>query len=156
MTSVSAPSDRLATSRCVRRGRGLVLAVIVALLVVATIAALSACGSGAGSKAAPPAPSASAAAEITFIDLGSVGCAPCKAMQSIMDGVERDYGERVAVVFYDVNENPDAARDFGVQMIPTQVFLDADGVEFYRHVGVLPREEIDALLAERGVTPVGQ
>jgi len=150
---------REVTARRTKRRRDSFLGVAVALLLLGPSGLLiGACQprSATTGTGSPSTVVSSSAAEITFIDLGSVGCAPCKAMQSIMDGVERDYGERVLVVFYDVNDQPDMARAYGVQMIPTQVFLDADGNEFYRHVGVLPREEIDALLAERGVTPVGQ
>ena len=39
---------------------------------------------------------------VTFIELGSVNCVPCKAMQPIMEEVRRKYGARVSVVFHDV------------------------------------------------------
>lgn len=37
-------------------------------------------------------------------------------------------------------------------MIPTQVFLDEDGVELHRHEGIYSQEEIEALFVERGLT----
>jgi len=40
--------------------------------------------------------------KVTFIELGSVGCIPCKMMQPIMDEVEKEYEGQVKVIFYDV------------------------------------------------------
>ncbi len=40
--------------------------------------------------------------KVTFIELGSVNCIPCEAMQPIMKRIEKKYGEQVKVIFYDV------------------------------------------------------
>lgn len=40
--------------------------------------------------------------KVTFVELGSVNCIPCKAMQPVMKSIEEKYGEQVKVVFYDV------------------------------------------------------
>ena len=39
---------------------------------------------------------------VTFIELGSVNCIPCKMMQPVMKNVEKKYGSQVKVIFYDV------------------------------------------------------
>ena len=88
---------------------------------------------------------------VTFVELGSVNCIPCKAMQPIMKAVEEDYGDQIKVVFYDVRKDPELGRKFGVRLIPTQIFLDESGNEFYRHEGILPKENIDSLLVKRGL-----
>lgn len=92
-----------------------------------------------------------AAAKVTFIELGSVNCIPCKAMQPIMRAVEEDYGDQIEVIFYDVWKDPTPARKFRIRLIPTQVFLDEAGNEFFRHEGILPKENIDSLLVKRGL-----
>jgi thioredoxin 1 len=38
-------------------------------------------------------------------------------------------------------------------LIPTQVFLDANGKEFFRHEGFYPEKEIDKLLQSKGIKP---
>jgi thioredoxin 1 len=58
----------------------------------------------------------------------------------------------VEVVFYDVWDDPAPANEYGVQMIPTQVFLDENGEEFHRHTGFYPQADIEALLVEQGLT----
>ena len=39
---------------------------------------------------------------VTFVELGSVRCIPCKMMQPIMKDIEKDYVGQVKVVFHDV------------------------------------------------------
>lgn len=73
--------------------------------------------------------------KVTSIELGSVNCIPCKAMQPVMKAVEEKYGEQVKVIFYDVwtKEQKKFAEKYKVKLIPTQVFLDENGKEFHRH-----------------------
>ncbi|HNX59330.1 MAG TPA: thioredoxin family protein, partial [Spirochaetota bacterium] len=40
--------------------------------------------------------------KVTFIELGSVNCVPCRMMQPVMDKVRKKYGAQVNVVFQDV------------------------------------------------------
>lgn len=40
--------------------------------------------------------------KVTFVELGSVNCIPCKQMQPVMKAIEEKYGDQVNVVFYDV------------------------------------------------------
>ncbi len=90
---------------------------------------------------------------ITFVELGSVNCIPCKMMQPVMKEIEEDYGRDVKVVFYDVwtaTGQPYGAK-YGIRVIPTQVFLDKDGKEFFRHEGYFPKEEIVKLLKSKGI-----
>jgi thioredoxin 1 len=91
---------------------------------------------------------------VTFLELGSNGCIPCKEMRPVMDGVQKTFGDQVNVVFYDVWEDDATAREYGISMIPTQVFLDDKGVEFHRHTGVYPQEKTEALLVEQGLEKV--
>jgi thioredoxin 1 len=88
---------------------------------------------------------------VTFIELGADKCIPCKKMQPIMKEIAETYADRVQVVFYDVWKNPEPARKYGIQLIPTQVFVDQKGNEIFRHVGLFPKEEILQLLKKHGV-----
>ena len=92
---------------------------------------------------------------ITFIELGSVNCIPCKAMQPIMKAVEGRYGNQIKVVFYDVwkQEQAHYATQYNIRLIPTQVFLDGNGKELLRHEGFFPEKEIDTFLQSKGLKP---
>lgn len=89
--------------------------------------------------------------DITFIELGSVGCLPCRKMVKVMDSISANYPDNVNVVFYDVwtPEGRPFADIFQVQSIPTQVLLDNDGKEFYRHEGYLSTEELVIIIDEK-------
>jgi thioredoxin 1 len=90
---------------------------------------------------------------ITFIELGSVKCIPCRQMQPVMASIEKKYGEQVKVVFYDVwkPETQHYAKTYGISVIPTQVFLDKEGKETFRHEGFFPEAQIDSLLKKHGL-----
>lgn len=92
---------------------------------------------------------------ITFVELGSVNCIPCRKMQPIMKSIEEKYAGQVKVVFYDVwkADQRKYAEEYGIRLIPTQVFLDKEGKEIMRHVGFFPEVEIDAFMREQGLTP---
>lgn len=91
--------------------------------------------------------------KVTFIELGSVRCIPCKMMMPIMKEVEEKYGDEVKVIFYDVwtDAGRPYAEKYQIRAIPTQVFLDENGKEFFRHVGFFPREELFEVLKKKGV-----
>jgi thioredoxin 1 len=86
-----------------------------------------------------------------LVDLGADRCIPCKKMAPILEELSRTYRDVFAVEFIDVWKNPGAAREWGIRVIPTQVFIDAAGVERFRHQGFLPRETILAKWMELGV-----
>jgi thioredoxin 1 len=91
--------------------------------------------------------------KVTFIELGSVRCIPCQKMQPVMKSIETKYGKEVKVVFHDVwtPEGQPFAKQYGIESIPTQVFLDENGKEFSRHVGYFPEEELVKVLKTKGV-----
>jgi len=89
--------------------------------------------------------------QVTFLELGADRCIPCKKMQPIMKEIAAAFPDRVQVVFYDVWKDQAPAEKYGIQLIPTQVFLDQKGKEISRHVGLFPKEEILELLKKHGV-----
>jgi thioredoxin 1 len=91
--------------------------------------------------------------KVTFVELGSVKCIPCKKMQPVMKAIEKEYGDQVKVVFHDVwtSEGKPYAKKYKIRLIPTQVFLDKDGKEYFRHVGFFPKEEVVKVLKQKGV-----
>jgi len=91
--------------------------------------------------------------KVTFIELGSVGCIPCDMMQPILSEIRKEYEGQVNVLFYNIKSisGRPYAEKYKVQLIPTQVFLDKDGNEYYRHVGFFPKDEVVKILELRGV-----
>jgi thioredoxin 1 len=91
-----------------------------------------------------------------LIDLGAGKCIPCKMMKPILDELKRDYADRFTTQFIDVWENPDAGKPYGIEMIPTQIFYDAEGKELFRHVGFFGKEDILGKWKEFGVDISGK
>lgn len=129
----------------------MVISAFLASAVLLGAMALVACGQGANGSAAGGASLSDSGQQVTFVELGSVDCVPCKEMQPVMKAIEQTFGDQVKVVFYDVAEDQAPAREYGISMIPTQVFLDEDGKEFHRHVGFSPQEEIEQVLVQHGL-----
>ena len=88
---------------------------------------------------------------VTLVDLGAHKCIPCKMMAPILDKLKTSYQGRAAIVFLDVWQNPDYGKQFGIRAIPTQIFFDETGREFYRHQGFLDEKSIVDILTKMGV-----
>jgi thioredoxin 1 len=89
---------------------------------------------------------------VTMIDLGANECVPCKMMAPIMEKVEKKYKGKAAVIFIDVWKDKAPAVRFGIRAIPTQIFFDKEGKEFYRHEGFMSEAQIDRVFDRMGVT----
>lgn len=74
-------------------------------------------------------------------------------MQPIMEEIEKEYGDQVEVVFHDVwtEEGKPYAQKYKIRAIPTQVFLDKDGNEYYRHTGFFAKDKLIEVLKMEGV-----
>ena len=89
--------------------------------------------------------------KIEFVELGSVNCIPCKKMQPIMKSIDTKYKGLIKVTFHDVWKDDAPAKKYGIDLIPTQVFLDVNGKEIMRHEGFFAEEEIDKFFQSQGV-----
>ena len=99
---------------------------------------------------APPAPVAGAKLP-KLLDLGAGKCIPCKAMVPVLEELEKEYAGKMIVEFSDVWKNEGAGKQYGVDIIPTQIFFDAEGKELFRHTGFFGKEDILAKWKELGV-----
>ena len=89
--------------------------------------------------------------QVTFIELGADKCIPCKAMKPVMHEIAQEYKGTIQVVFYDVWKTPEYAKKYGVKLIPTQVFIDKNGEEIFRHVGFYAKENIIKMLKDKSI-----
>jgi thioredoxin 1 len=66
-------------------------------------------------------------------------CGPCKMIKPILHKLN-DEG-KVEIEFYDIDEFPDLAKDFGVKAVPTLIYFN-DGEEINRTTGFQPEHMI--------------
>ena len=107
----------------------------------------------AGTKAPDQSVAKSDTVLVTFVEIGSVKCIPCKAMQPIMKAVEEEYKGQIKIIFHDVwtPKGKEDAMQYHIRIIPTQVFLDKNGKEYYRHEGYFPKDDVVRVIKMQGV-----
>jgi len=98
-----------------------------------------------------PVPNAKPKAVPQMIELGSKTCTPCQMMQPILEELRTEYKGQMEVPFWDIYEHPDKAKAYDIRVIPTQVFVGADGKEFFRHQGFFPKADILKTFKEHGI-----
>jgi len=86
-----------------------------------------------------------------LVDLGAKKCIPCKMMAPILEEMKKEFEGVLNVDFIDVWQSPEKAKEYGIQVIPTQIFYDASGKELFRHEGFFAKEDILAKWKDLGV-----
>ncbi len=86
-----------------------------------------------------------------LVDLGKGTCIPCKKMKPILEELTVEYQDRAIVRVIDLRYEPQAANQYKIRLIPTQIFYDVDGREVYRHEGFMDKQSIKMKFAEMGV-----
>jgi len=86
-----------------------------------------------------------------LIDLGATKCIPCKMMAPILEELAKEYKGQLEVQFIDVWETQGESQKYGIKSIPTQIFYDVHGKEFFRHEGFFAKEDILAKFKEHGI-----
>jgi thioredoxin 1 len=86
-----------------------------------------------------------------LVDLGADKCIPCKMMAPILEELKKTYAGKLDVEFIDVWKNQGAGQQYGIRVIPTQIFFSSDGKELFRHEGFFSKEDILAKWKEFSV-----
>ncbi len=122
---------------------------LVVALVLTVLAGPAAVGAESPGSALPN--TASTRKLPRLVDLGANKCIPCKAMAPILEELKKEYAGRMDVQFIDVWKDPDAAKPYGIHIIPTQIFYGPDGKELARHQGFIDKQQILAQWKAVGV-----
>ncbi|MFZ5351953.1 MAG: thioredoxin family protein [Bacillota bacterium] len=65
-----------------------------------------------------------------IIDFGADSCIPCKEMAPILEELNKELRGKAIIKFVDVWKYGALAQNYPLRVIPTQVFIDADGKPF--------------------------
>ena len=133
---------------------------MVAALIVAVGAVVAIKQSKKATEAATRSPAANTAQTANpgntkalpkLLDLGATKCIPCKMMAPILEDLKKTHAGKFEVQFIDVWQNQEAGQQYGIRVIPTQIFFGPDGKEFFRHEGFFGKDDILAKWKELGV-----
>lgn len=83
--------------------------------------------------------------QYTFLEFGAKGCISCKKMEQVMEDIKEKYPHTINVRFMNVTQTSSQklTQHFGISTIPTQVILDRNGKEIFRHSGYISSEELE-------------
>jgi thioredoxin 1 len=83
----------------------------------------------------------------TIVDFWAPWCGPCKSVAPILDKVAKENAGKLLVAKVNTDENPEWASKYGVQGIPTMLFV-ANGKIIHRQVGAPPEPILRDIIAQ--------
>jgi thioredoxin 1 len=88
------------------------------------------------------------------VDFWAPWCGPCKMIAPVLENLAAEYADKVAIAKVNTDENPEWAMKYGVQGIPTLLFIK-DGQVKDTIVGVVAASIIKSKMDGLLKAPVG-
>ncbi len=83
----------------------------------------------------------------TIVDFWAPWCGPCKSVAPVLDKLAKEYAGKLLVAKVNTDEEQEWAGKYGVQGIPTMLFV-ANGKVIHRQVGALPEPFLRDVVAQ--------
>ncbi len=80
-----------------------------------------------------------------ILDFHAVWCPPCKRLAPHLQAIQNKYKDKLVVYKIDVDQEPEIARLFKIEAMPTIVFVNSK-TNFVSEVGYRDYNEFDALV----------
>ena len=81
-----------------------------------------------------------------IVDFWAPWCTPCRMVAPMLDKIAKEQGGKLVVAKVNTDENSRWAMHYGVQGIPTMLFI-ANGELVHKQVGVLPESKLKDLVS---------
>jgi thioredoxin 1 len=82
-----------------------------------------------------------------IVDFWAPWCGPCRMVAPTLEKLAKEYDGKLLVTKVNTDENPEWAMKYGVQGIPTMLFV-AGGKVIHRQVGALPEPMLRDIVAQ--------
>ncbi len=87
--------------------------------------------------------------KLTILDFNATWCGPCKMLHPVFEAAAEKYAD-IEFISIDIDKLPATTQAFGVEAVPTVVFIKPDGTTktFVGTEDLLPADKFDALVQE--------
>ena len=82
-----------------------------------------------------------------IVDFWAPWCGPCKMIAPTLEKIAKENAGKMIVAKVNTDENPEWAMKYGVQGIPTMLFV-AGGKIIHRQVGALPEPMLRTIITQ--------
>ncbi|MEG0947806.1 MAG: thioredoxin [Bacteroidales bacterium] len=82
-----------------------------------------------------------------IIDFYADWCGPCRKLAPILEEIAKQYKGKVIVYKVDTESQRELATYFGIQSLPTMVFVPMNGTP-QAAMGLMPKEDIEKIIEE--------
>ncbi len=83
-----------------------------------------------------------------IIDFHATWCGPCKQLAPTLTALAAEYGDEIYIYKVDVDKEPEIARAFGIQSMPSLLFIPNGDAVPQMGQGNIPKESLKKVIDE--------